>query len=244
MTGPFLRPVGASVHTDGFTTPITGFPCMGDQDNSVPQHSVYLVRHGEIESNRVGRYAGRSEEGLNPAGIAQTVDLARLLCGLGIQGIRSSSVERAWQTATLIGEHMGLSVRKDERLDEMRLGPWEGLLESEVARDYPDPHRLWLTRPDELKLEGRETLCDVQRRISAAIADASNEGRFLLVTHVAPIRVAILTAQGRSLRQYKRVDVPNSACFRIEAGGGAVERLDAPISPARDHRSSSEAISA
>jgi broad specificity phosphatase PhoE len=210
----------------------------------VQQYPVYLVRHGEIESNRVGRYAGRSDEGLNAAGIAQTGDLVRLLCGLGIQGIRSSSVRRAWQTATLIGEHMGLDVRKDERLDEMRLGPWEGLLEAEVARDYPDPHRLWLTRPDELKLEGRETLLDVQRRISAVIADASSEGRFLLVTHVAPIRVAILTAQGRSLEHYKRVDVPNSACFRIDVITGIIERLDAPFAALRDVRASSEAISA
>lgn len=217
---------------------------MGDQDNGVPQHPVFLVRHGEIESNRVGRYAGRSDEGLNPAGIAQTDDLARILCGLGIQGIRSSSVRRAWQTATLIGEHMGLAVRKDERLDEMRLGPWEGLLESEVARDYPDPHRLWLTRPDELRLEGRETLCDVQRRVTAAIADAGTEGRFLLVTHVAPIRVAILTAQGRSLEHYKRVDVPNSACFRIEMSAGVVERLDAPFAVPREPRANSAAISA
>ena len=220
---------------------------MGDSDNSVPQHPVYLVRHGEIESNRVGRYSGRSEEALNSHGIAQTVRLAKSLGGLGIQGIRSSSVRRAWQTATLIGEQLELAVRKDERLDEMRLGPWEGLLESEVARDYPDPHRLWLTRPDELRLEGRETLCDVQRRISAAIADASREGRFLLVTHVAPIRVAILTAQARPLQQYKRIDVPNGVCFRIDVTGRAVERLDGVIAPAREQReerAGSEAISA
>jgi broad specificity phosphatase PhoE len=217
---------------------------MGDQHKNVLQNPVYLVRHGEIESNRIGRYAGRSAEGLTTHGIAQTAELARVLSDFGIQGIRSSSVRRAWQTAMLIGEHMGLVVRKDERLDEMRLGPSEGLLESEVARDFPDPHKLWLTRPHELQLEGRETLCDVQRRISAAVFDASNEGRYLLVTHVAPIRVAILTAQGRSLQNYKRVDVPNGACFRIDVAAATVERVEVAPSPVRERRPSSEAISA
>ena len=198
---------------------------LSDSSQRVHQHPVHVVRHGEIDSNRVGRYAGRSTEGLNPAGVAQIRDVAGLLSDAGIENIRSSSVTRAVQTATLLGDLLGLKVDIDHRLDEMALGPWEGLLETEVARDYPDHHKLWLTRPNELRLPGRETLCDVQERITAALHDASQAGRLLLVTHVAPIRVAILSTLGRCLSEYKRVPVPNSGCFRFDLVSRTVEQV-------------------
>ena len=204
------------------------------------QHPVHVVRHGEIDSNRVGRYAGRSAEGLNLQGVAQTRAIAELLADVGLEGIRSSSVGRALQTATRVGELLGLSVDVDDRLDEMALGPWEGMLETDVARDYPDSHSIWLTRPNELRLPGRETLEDVQGRVTAAIADASRTGQLLLVTHVAPIRVAILSTLGRCLSEYKRISVPNSACFRFDLRAGTVEQVRAE----RASGSSSRLVSA
>lgn len=204
------------------------------------QHPVHVVRHGEIDSNLVGRYAGRSVEGLNLRGVAQTRVVASLLEDAGIEGIRSSSVERARETATRVGELLGLPVDIDERLDEMLLGPWEGMLETDVARDYPESHTIWLTRPNELRLPGRETLQDVQERVTAAIADSSRSGQFLLVTHVAPIRVAILSTHGRCLSEYKSIPVPNGACFRFDLTTRSVEQVKSE----RSSGSSSQLVSA
>ena len=105
----------------------------------------------------------------------------------------------------------------DQRLDEMRLGPWEGHTEAEVARDFPEDHALWLTHPDQVRIDGRETLAQVAARVMDAVADArAIRLPTLLMTHVAPIPVAVLSTIGCPLGAYKRLAVPNAGCVRLE----------------------------
>jgi probable phosphoglycerate mutase len=180
-------------------------------------HPVFLARHGETESNRAGRYAGRNSEPLTRRGRSQLLRLAEQLNGLGIRQIWSSSVWRALESATLLGDRLRIPITIDQRLDEMRLGPWEGHTEAEVARDFPDEHALWLTHPDQVRIEGRETLAQVAARVMGAVADArATHLPTLLMTHVAPIRVAVLSTVGCPLGAYKRLAVTNAACVRLE----------------------------
>jgi len=177
---------------------------------------VYIARHGECESNRTKRYAGFSDEGLTETGREQATILARTLAGKGLDCIRTSSLPRARETSELIGSALDLPIFNDNRLNEMSLGPWEGLTEAEIARRYPVEHQTWMDRPDELRLSGRETLSDVALRVRAAVTDSILSGRLeLLVSHVAFIRVAVLLAKGRPMAEYKTVKVPNCHCFEI-----------------------------
>jgi broad specificity phosphatase PhoE len=178
---------------------------------------VFLARHGETESNRAGVYAGRRTDPLTRNGRSQVARLAEQIKALGIRQIWSSSVWRALESASLLREHLRLPITIDQRLDEMRLGPWDGRSEAEVARDFPDDYKLWLTHPDEVRLEGRETLTQVAARTMSAVTDAcATHLPTLLVTHVAPIRVAVLTTVGCPLGSYKRVTIPNASCVRLD----------------------------
>jgi probable phosphoglycerate mutase len=178
---------------------------------------VFLARHGETESNRACIYAGRRNDPLTRRGRSQVIRLANQIKALGIRQIWSSSVWRALESSTLLRDRLRLPVTIDQRLDEMRLGPWEGRSEAEVARDFPDDYSLWLTQPDQVRIEGRETLTQVAARVMAAVADAcSSRLPTLLVSHVAPIRVAVLSTVGCSLGSYKRVTVPNASCVRLD----------------------------
>jgi broad specificity phosphatase PhoE len=169
---------------------------------------VFLARHGETESNRAGVYAGRRTDPLTRNGRSQVARLAEQIKALGIRQIWSSSVWRALESASLLREHLRLPITIDQRLDEMRLGPWDGRSEAEVARDFPDDYKLWLTHPDEVRLEGRETLTQVAARTMSAVTDAC-------ATHL-PIRVAVLTTVGCPLGSYKRVTIPNASCVRLD----------------------------
>ena len=60
---------------------------------------LYLVRHGEIESNIKKVYAGWSEEGLTETGIRQAAEAGEILRGKGIEGLYCSPLKRAVQTA-------------------------------------------------------------------------------------------------------------------------------------------------
>ena len=180
---------------------------------------VFIARHGETESNLNNVYAGRSPEPLTRAGRVQVSLLTEGLATMGIGQIWTSSIGRAVESARLVGERLGVSVTQDPRLDEMRLGVWEGRTEDEVARDFPEVYALWLSRPDEVRLEGRETLGQVAARVMAAVADAGAARQpVLLMTHVAPIRVAVLSVLRYPLAAYKRLVVPNASCVRLDRG--------------------------
>ncbi|HWW52194.1 MAG TPA: histidine phosphatase family protein, partial [Acidimicrobiales bacterium] len=87
------------------------------------------------------------------------------------------------------------------------------------ARDFPDVYALWLSQPDEVRVEGRETLGQVAARVMAVVADAEAAARrrsVLLMTHVAPVRVAVLSVLRYPLAAYKRLVVPNASCVRLD----------------------------
>ena len=187
---------------------------------------TFLVRHGQTESNLATRYAGRSPEPLTATGRMQIEALARRLGSCGIAEIWSSEVVRARESADIIGGALGLPVQVDARLNEIAMGPWEGLSEGEVAEQFPAAYALWQIRPDCVRIGGRETLEQVAARVMASIVEAAQRPcSVLLVTHVAPMRVAILRVLGLPLSGYKGVAVGNGDCVSVDWASAEVHRL-------------------
>jgi len=187
---------------------------------------VYVARHGQTESNLLRRYAGYSPEPLTAAGRGQIGGLAAQLGLAGIAEIWTSEVARARESAELVGSVLSIPVRADARLNEMRMGPWEGLTERQVAEQFPDAHAVWCTLPDRVRIDGRETLDALAARVTAVLSDATRQPHpVLLMTHVAPMRVAVLKSLGLPLRLYKRVHVANGDCVQVDQVHGEVYRL-------------------
>jgi broad specificity phosphatase PhoE len=174
------------------------------------------MRHGRTESNRLGVYAGRSDEPLSAEGVTEVASVAPLVAELGVRRIVSSPVRRALQTAELVAARLSVPLEVDDDLAEMLLGPWTGLTEGQVAARYPAEYALWHDRPSRVMLEGRETLAQVQARgLRAAERARRGVGPVLLVTHVALVRTLLLDARGASLDEYKTIDVPNCVVFEL-----------------------------
>ena len=191
-----------------------------------PSTLVYLARHGQTESNRQSRYAGYSSEPITDAGRAQMRALASRLAPCGVGEIWTSEVPRARESAELVGQVLGAPIRTDARLNEMRLGPWEGMTEAEVAREFPSAHAVWCDLPDQLVLDGRETLDAVAARVTSAVSDAIHQRHpVLLMSHVAPIRVAVLRALGLPLRRYKLLHMGNGDGVVIDRAKADARRL-------------------
>ena len=182
---------------------------------------VFIARHGETASNLQAVYAGRSAEPLTTAGREQAQRLAEALRGATVQRVWTSPLVRAMQTAEIVALGIGLdaaAVTPQESLLEMGLGPWEGMREEDIAVRFPEEYDQWNTRPDDLRIGGRETLAEVRDRIVDVVADAMQEEPItLLVTHVALIRSAILHFNRRPLGDYKRVTVGNCDCWCIKS---------------------------
>ncbi len=187
---------------------------------------TYLARHGETESNRSRRYAGRNKDRLTPEGRQQILNLARVLGGENIASIWTSPIVRAVESAGLISQELWIPLEEDPRLAEMLMGPWEGLTETEVERTYPLEYDLWNTAPHCLDMKGRETLSRLVLRVMAVVEDASRRSHpVLLMTHVAPIRVATLSVLGLDLNLYKRLVVPNAGCLVVDRARADAYRM-------------------
>src|SRR5260370_25534521 len=69
---------------------------------------LYLARHGETDWNAAGRWQGHTDIPLNAKGRAQAEAVASALQGAGLSGIVSSDLSRAYETAKIVGERLGL----------------------------------------------------------------------------------------------------------------------------------------
>ena len=180
--------------------------------------NLLLVRHGEIPSNINKVYAGRSAEGLTPEGICQAQDAAEKLKMLEVKAIYSSPIQRAVQTAQIISKRTGMDFQVEAAFREMELGPWEGLSEDEIAKTFPEEWKTWNSRPDKLRLPGRETLEQLLGRVMGGIRSIyqnAGDGKTVIVTHVAVIRVLLLWSAKKGLNLYKTIHVPNAEIFEI-----------------------------
>ncbi len=76
---------------------------------------LLLVRHGAVSYS--GRVGG-ADDGLNTLGELQTQALARRLVERNIAAVYTSPLARAAETAAVLGDFLGASVREDARLLE------------------------------------------------------------------------------------------------------------------------------
>lgn len=181
--------------------------------------NLLLVRHGEIPSNVNKVYAGTSSEGLTEKGLVQAREVSAKLKSCNIDLLYSSPIRRAVQTAEIIGKATGNNVLIENAFQELKMGPWEGLSEKEVADKYPEEWQVWNTSPAELRLPGRETLKELQERVVSGVKNiykGCGDKNVVIVTHVAIIRVLQLWHEKKSLNLYKTIHVPNADIFQIE----------------------------
>jgi len=158
-----------------------------------------MVRHGESEWNVLGKWQGRADTRLTDAGRYQASEAARHIraSGLNIDYIVASSLSRAFETAQIIAEELGIAApQADERLVETDVGPWEGLREHEIEAAWPNYLRDRRTPPD---FEQPSAVFD---RASKALRDHSSANqRVLVVSHSGVIRTVrrVLNVHDRRL---------------------------------------------
>ena len=144
---------------------------------------VLLWRHGRTRWNVEHRFQGQADPPLDEVGKQQAIMSARLLTAYAPDGIVSSDLCRAVQTARPLADLLGLPVILDPRLRERSLGEWEGLTRDEVVRLHPEQYAHWLAGR-EAHQNGSESRAELGERSVAALAGAEGE-TVVLVTHSA-----------------------------------------------------------
>jgi len=155
---------------------------------------IFLVRHGECEGNIKGMFRGKTDFPLNKRGLVQAQDLAQELKSFSIKYIYTSPLSRARQTAEAIAQQCGIEVKIEEQFNNIELGSWEGRFKKEIAELYPKEWELWVNNPEELRVEGMETLYDVQKRTKAcldSLVSRYNGETLVVVSHRAVLKPLI-----------------------------------------------------
>lgn len=94
---------------------------------------IYLVRHGQCESNVIGRYNFKDED-INETGIKQAEDLRERIKDIDYDIVISSPLVRALHTAEIINVKEK-EIITDDRLEERKHGSLEGTSCSLIDRD-------------------------------------------------------------------------------------------------------------
>ncbi len=175
--------------------------------------SLILVRHGETDWNVEGRYQGQADPPLNERGREQARKAASEIAGLRPDVIYSSPLRRAWETAQIIAEAAGIPrAIPDPRLKEIAQGAWEGMLVTDIQRQFPEEFRLWQEHPWELEIPGRESLRDLEKRVMEAVNDilAKHRGqKIVIVSHKQPIAIIKIHFQGIPREKIWEILPPN-----------------------------------
>ena len=98
---------------------------------------IIFLRHGQAENNTKKILAGRSPGvNLTEVGIKQADQSGKMLKPLNISAIYSSPIDRALQTAQIVGKHCGLEIVTDDRLIELDMGKFTKVPYSEIFETW------------------------------------------------------------------------------------------------------------
>lgn len=166
---------------------------------------IHLLRHGEPE--RTGRFLGRTDDAVTPAGIASCLDQVE---DLDVGAVVSSDLKRATACAEAIAG-AARTVTIDPRWREMDFGAWDGLATAEI--DQAALARFW-NDPDQHAPPEGESWSQLLARIGAALPMLPAEPT-LIVTHGGAIRAALALLCGFDQRQVWAFDLPYGALVTL-----------------------------
>ncbi|ODS01353.1 hypothetical protein AUC68_00360 [Methyloceanibacter methanicus] len=189
--------------------------------------AIYLLRHGETECNRAGRFDGRLDSPLTAKGVAEAKRQGRTLRSLIGPAedfhIVSSPLGRAVHTARIVAEALArpdAEIETEKRLTEIDFGVWDGLTLKEIEQSFGAQ---WQERNKDrwsYRIPGGESYAMVARRVESWLRAA--HGRLIVVTHGAVERVLRGSYAGMSEAEILSLDEPQDVLFRLE--GGQVHR--------------------
>lgn len=182
---------------------------------------LYLVRHGETEWNAARRIQGRTDIPLNDTGREQARQAAELLARRRWQGVYTSPLGRAHETARIIAERLGLAGVTDiDAFVERDYGEAEGMGFDEIEALYPEG----------VRAPGQETREEVAARVVPALLELAERHpgeRLVIVSHGGAIRAVLQTAEPGS--RHPRITNASVHSFRVEDGALRLIAFDDPI---------------
>ena len=181
--------------------------------------TIFLVRHGThgaLGHSLCGRMPGVA---LAPAGRQEARRAGRRLAGHSIGQLFASPVQRAQETAVIVGDVVGLAPLTSAALEEIDFGDWTGRSFAELRND-PGWDR-WNQARSQHRPPGGESMLEVQTRVAAWLAKVTagpSDTAIAAVSHADVIKAALCHALGLPLDHHHRFEVSPGSISCIVGG--------------------------
>ncbi len=167
---------------------------------------LFLIRHGETDWNRVGRFQGVRDIPLNDEGRQQARVLAEVW-NQELDAVLSSPLSRARETADILAQTRGLVVEEPiALLAERAYGDAEGLTLAERRDRYGD-HVPGMEAPESVRARGMEFLKLMEART----------GRIAAVSHGGLINALLWAVSGGAVGTGRTL-LPNTSVSEVVHG--------------------------
>jgi len=183
---------------------------------------IYLVRHGETDWNRLNLVQGSIDTELNSTGIEQAKKIAERLKNKKIDIIFSSTLKRAYTTASYIKSyHPYAMFETSEKLNEINFGEWEGLNFEELEKKYSQTYLMWKDNPDKAIFPGEGNLHVVMKRVKSFYDEVLQRdyGNIVVVTHGGIVKLSIIYLLNLPLDFYKKCWIGNASLSIVDIKG-------------------------
>ena len=181
---------------------------------------IILIRHGETNWNKEGRFQGQIDIPLNEKGKEQASKASQYLKEIEFTKAFSSSMKRPYETAKIILKNNNIQIEKIESLVEINHGLWEGKLEEEIEQIWPEMLRDWHEKPESVTMPEGESIKQVSDRAISAWNHICNSQKekdtTLLVAHDAVNKTLLCHILGLSY----------SDIWMIKQGNGGITVID------------------
>ncbi len=185
---------------------------------------LYLIRHGETESNKQRRYQGWTESPLSGEGLRQAEKAGFFLAGQNLSGLYCSDLNRAFHTARVIGSSSGLQPVVTPLLREINFGHWEGLTFDQIEARWGKEISLWLDDPFSRSAPGGETLAEVCSRMLNFLEELSGDGhegkRIAAISHGGSIRALLFSVLDLNTTSFWDIKIDNASISLLRKEGG------------------------
>jgi len=180
--------------------------------------TLYLIRHGETEWNKLGKFQGSRDISLSEEGVAQAKYLAERLGG-NFDYIYTSPLIRAKKTAEIICEKSKTIPIIFPDMREINYGEWEGLTVKEIKDSFSHEFKLWKTdKIDGPICGGDGSLKNTAERGKNSvlkIVQAHPGKKIVIVAHGGIIKAAIIGLFNFEMTMYHKIYIGNTSITKL-----------------------------
>lgn len=177
---------------------------------------LILIRPGSTDYDLQSRIQGILDIPLCDAGqkeAAQAVDGLRPYLPKHLYCCPGSSSQ---ETAAIIGKALGLKPKTLDRLQNVNLGLWQGMMVDEVRRKQPKVYKQWQEHPETVHPPEGETLAAVTERVDEALEKLARKHRNGVAIIIAPEPLASIISQRVKGTELDDLWTASNGCGRVD----------------------------